>query len=119
MTLQDRTERQSSKKTTTEVRAHPIPAHDALAESPLRPHLPHHDAQSLVRRIPVLALHPHLEHLHGARKNRIRGTRHRARRGSLPQRELSKRRDDAFRDAVRGEEQRIDTGDPQEGARHP
>lgn len=99
--------------------AHPIPAHDPLPKPPLLPHLSRDDAQPLVRRVSVLALHTHLEHLHRTGKNSVRGASHRARRGGLLQGELSKRRDDPFRDSVRGEEQGVDTCDPDEGTGHP
>ena len=99
--------------------AHPIPAHDPLPKTPLRPHLPRHDAQPLVRRVSILALHAHLEHFHRTGKNGIRGAGHSARRGGFLQGELSERRDDPFRDTVGGKEQRVDTCDPDEGTGHP
>ena len=98
---------------------HPIPAHDPLPKTPLRPHLSRDDAQTLVRRVSVLALHTHLEHFHRTGKNGVRCASHGARRGSLFQGELSERRDDTFRDPVSGKEQRVDTCDSNEGTGHP
>lgn len=99
--------------------SHPIPAHDPLPKTPLCPHLSRDDAQPLVRRVSVLALHAHLEHFHRTGKNGVRCASHGARRGSLFQGELSERRDDTFRDSVGSKEQRVDTCDSDEGTGHP
>ena len=99
--------------------AYPIPAHDPLPKTPLRPHLSRDDAQPLVRRVSVLTLHAHLEHFHRTGKNSVRGASHSARRRRLLQRELPEWRNDPFRDSVSGKEQRVDACDPDEGTGHP